>query len=303
MVAASVIVPSYGGARRLPRLLSALAGQSLPAEVVVVLDGDVDGSAELLTEWTDRLDLRVVALPENRGRPAALNAGFAAAQGTVLIRCDDDLEPPPTHVAHHAAHHVGEPVGVIGMCPDVFPADNPYGRVYGRAADLRVQRHAYGLAAEQTWRLWSANVSVTRATYERVGTYDEAFRHYGWEDIDWGYRLHRLGVPIRIFDDLDALHHNPPLTVADRAAKALASGASRRHFEAKHGIVTAVDEAPVGLWGRAVHTLAGRLTDEQRVVTVGGLVDRLVARSPRSVGEKLAALVVEAAGVASRHTG
>ncbi len=303
---ASVVVPSYAGADRLPRLLAALSRQSVPTEVVVVLDGVVDDSPTVLAGWadrSDRMDLQVVALPENRGRPAALNAGFAAAQGRVLIRCDDDLEPLPTHVAHHVAHHAGEPVGVIGMCPDVFPPDNAYGRVYGRQADGRVQRHAYGLAPEQTWRLWSANVSVTREVFDQVGGYDEAFRHYGWEDIDWGYRLHRLGVPIRIFDDLDALHHNPPLSVADRAGKALASGASRRNFEAKHGIVTTPDAAPAGLWGHAVHTLARRLTDEQRVASVGGVVDRLIARAPHRVGEKLAALVVEAAGVASRAAG
>ena len=48
--AVSVVVPTRGGARRLPVLLEALAGQVLdePWEVVVVLDGDVDGSRQLI---------------------------------------------------------------------------------------------------------------------------------------------------------------------------------------------------------------------------------------------------------------
>ena len=43
---ASVIVPSRGGAQRLPRLIGALAAQedAPPFEVHVVVDGDVDGS-------------------------------------------------------------------------------------------------------------------------------------------------------------------------------------------------------------------------------------------------------------------
>ena len=47
---ASVIVPSRGGAQRLPRLIGALAAQedAPPFEVHVVVDGDVDGSEGML---------------------------------------------------------------------------------------------------------------------------------------------------------------------------------------------------------------------------------------------------------------
>ena len=49
---ASVIVPSRGGAQRLPRLIGALATQedAPPFEVHVVVDGDVDGSEAVLAQ-------------------------------------------------------------------------------------------------------------------------------------------------------------------------------------------------------------------------------------------------------------
>lgn len=297
---ASVVIPTRGGATRLPTVLAALASQThADTEVVVVLDGDIDESAQVARTFADRLDLQVIEFPENRGRSAALSAGFQAATGRVLIRCDDDLEPPQTHVERHVAHHAGEPVGIIGMCPDVFPAANAYGRVYGVPVDQRLRRDAYALAPQERWRLWSANVSVTRETYDRVGPYDDAFRAYGWEDIDWGYRLHRLGVPIRIPDDIEMDHHNPPLTVRERAERALASGRSRRFFEAKHGLERARVVAGTGVWDRAVGTLAGRLTDEASVGRYAAPVDRMLPRLPAPVGHKLAALVIEAAGRAA----
>ena len=80
MTLASIIIPSRGGAKRLPRLLSALAAQDdRDWEAIVVIDGDVDGSRQVVERYR-HLPVRSTVFPENRGRVAALNAGFAAAQ-------------------------------------------------------------------------------------------------------------------------------------------------------------------------------------------------------------------------------
>ena len=70
---ASVIVPSRGGAERLPVLVGALAAQqdAPPFEVHVVLDGDVDGSAAVLERLAAKhphLPLTWTVFEENRGR-------------------------------------------------------------------------------------------------------------------------------------------------------------------------------------------------------------------------------------------
>ena len=120
-VRTSIVVPTRGGRARLPVLLDGLARQGdTDFEVVVVVDGDVDDTEGLLARRTD-LDLRTIAFPENRGRSAALNAGFAAARGDLLVRMDDDLEPEPSYVADRVAAHADEPRGVIGLCRNVYP--------------------------------------------------------------------------------------------------------------------------------------------------------------------------------------
>ena len=115
-LAASVVVPSRGGVRRLPILLGALHRQDREDfEVVLVLDGDIDRSRQAAERFRasfgDRL--RIVEFPENRGRVAALNAGFEKAQGHVLIRCDDDFEPSPGYVDAHVTAHA-QPTAVGG---------------------------------------------------------------------------------------------------------------------------------------------------------------------------------------------
>ncbi|MBK9475376.1 MAG: glycosyltransferase [Tetrasphaera sp.] len=186
MPVVSIVVPTRGGAERIPRLLRALRAQeACDWEAIFVLDGDIDDSAGVLAAQAADLPVRVVVFPENRGRAAALNAGFAAARGSVLVRCDDDVEPAPDFAAAHAALHADRRIGIVGPCRDVFE-DTAYARAYGLPAERRVREHSYALAAEQGWRLWSGNVSVTREVYDEVGEYDTDFREYGWEDVDWG---------------------------------------------------------------------------------------------------------------------
>lgn len=296
MTRASVIVPSRGGAERLPRLLAALGAQTHPdVEIIVVVDGDIDGSEEVLER--SPITVRSIAFAENKGRSAALNAGFAAATGDVLIRCDDDLEPAPGWVAAHVAEHAGESVGVIGLYRNVYP-DSPYARAYGRKADLLFAEKAYATPAERTWRYWAGNASVTRETFARIGPYSSAYRSYGWEDVDWGYRLHAASVPVRMLPGAGSIHHSPSVSAAIRSKRAYLSGSARRTFEGLHGVDAAGPlNRPGGVWGGAVRALAWR-AGEARVQRVASFVDRLITVVPRPMGEKLVALTVESAAIA-----
>jgi glycosyltransferase involved in cell wall biosynthesis len=292
MTKVSIVVPTRGGSSRLPRLLDSLARQtSTDFEVVPVVDGDVDDTEGVLRARTD-LPVRAIVLPENRGRSAALNAGFAAATGEILVRCDDDLELPPSYVADQVALHAAQPQGVVGLCRNIYPP-TAYAEVYGVPMDVLSRDAAYRTAGDLTWRHWGANVSVTRDDYERVGGYDEGYQRYGWEDVDWGYRLHRLGRPITLHPGLEAGHHVAATTTTVRALRAYLSGRSQVRFERKHGIrVFAHDAPPRSPWQRAVAVAAWRL-DEQRITARGDRTEAALGRLPRYVARKAVALLVE----------
>src|SRR5687768_2980901 len=124
--AATVVVPTRAGRARVETLLGLLEAQdTTDFDVVVVIDGDVDGTAAHLEQRASSVAVRVVAFPSNRGRSAALNAGIEEALGRVVIRCDDDLEPGPDFVRSHVAAHEGAARGVIGLYRNVFPG-TPY---------------------------------------------------------------------------------------------------------------------------------------------------------------------------------
>lgn len=301
---ASVIVPSRGGARRLPVLVGALAAQqdAPPFEVHVVLDGDMDGSAAVLERLAaehPHLPLTWTVFEENRGRVAALNTGADATTGRILIRSDDDLEPGPHYIRDHVAAHAGGPRGVIGLYLNVLEP-TPYQRVYGDAQDVLHREHAYALPPEQQWRHWAGNVSVPRVLHEQIGGYDPDYRQYGWEDIDYGYRLHAVGYPVRIVPEVATRHHAAAVTTHSKAVRALHGTAARNLFIRKHGPgpLGGVG-APRGVWGAAVRAVAA-VTTESTLARSSAVIDALADRLPAPVARKLIALQVEGASEAGR---
>ena len=101
----SVIVRSKDEADRLRLTLTSLAQQTVPAEVVVVNDGSVDHTADVISEAATWRALRVVTHATPRGRSGAANAGAHAATGDILLFLDGDTIAGPDLVARHAAAH------------------------------------------------------------------------------------------------------------------------------------------------------------------------------------------------------
>lgn len=305
MISTSVVIPSYQGAVRLERLFGCLAKQeaTFEWEAVVVLDGSTDESREVVRRWEATIPIRLVDLGTNRGRPAALNAGFEAATGRVLIRCDDDLAPEPHYLERHNAHHLDrDDLGVIGYFRNILP-DNTYARVYGVHANQLALQAVYSVGPADAWHHWSGNCSVTRDMFDRVGPYDEQFRTYGWEDVDWGYRLWSAGSSIIIDPLLETDHHIAATTTAIRSRRAFLSGSAQVRFLDKHhlaGAATTHLSKGRSPWNAAV-TAASSLPTSVRE-SLARSVDRVGGHLPAPVTRKLIALCVESSGRAgSRH--
>ena len=306
MISTSVVIPSYQGAHRLERLLECLSLQRIDVEweAVIVLDGSTDDSRQIVGQWAERVPVRVVDLGTNRGRPAALNAGFAAASGRVLIRCDDDLAPAPHFLATHSAHHRDrDDLGAIGYYRNILP-ETVYAATYGRHAGQSALHHVYRTAEDLRWLHWAGNCSATREMFDRVGPYDEQFRTYGWEDVDWGYRFKLAGGSFVIDPQLETDHHIASTTTAIRSRRAYLSGSAKARFLAKHNLSGIGDRGTRqrrSLWNIAV-TTTSRLPVSARETVAHG-VDRVGGHLPIGVTRKLIALCVESSGEAGLRAG
>jgi glycosyltransferase involved in cell wall biosynthesis len=101
--ALSVVIPAYNEAANVElcyrELVEVLEAEGRPFEVVFVDDGSTDGTAEALRRIA-RADgrVRVVRLRRNAGQTAALDAGFRAARGAVVVTMDADLQNDPRDI-------------------------------------------------------------------------------------------------------------------------------------------------------------------------------------------------------------
>ena len=128
-----VLIPSYNPGPRVADTVRAARAQWNP--VWVVVDGSSDGSAEALQAMAAADDgLRVIVLPENRGKGAAVLEGItqAAALGyTHALTMDSDGQHPADLIPAFMAASQADPAAMVLGRP-VFGPEAPALRVNGR---------------------------------------------------------------------------------------------------------------------------------------------------------------------------
>jgi glycosyltransferase involved in cell wall biosynthesis len=145
-----VLIPSYNTGARLFPTVAAIRRQEWP--VWVVIDGSTDGTGEKLAcMYMNDPDLRVLTLPRNQGKGAAILHGLrlAHAQGfTHVVTVDAD--------GQHSADHVGLLIALSREHPEamvlgvpVFDSSAPAIRIVGHRvanfwADLATLRSGIG---------------------------------------------------------------------------------------------------------------------------------------------------------------
>lgn len=84
----SVIIPAYNEEKNLGRVLDRVAICDFLDEIIVVDDGSTDQTARVASRFTG---VKLIRLPENQGKGAAVVAGVRAAKHDLLLFLDADL--------------------------------------------------------------------------------------------------------------------------------------------------------------------------------------------------------------------
>ncbi len=99
----SIVIPIYNEGENLPDLIAqveqAMGQAGVPWELICVDDGSRDGSDRLLAELAQtRPWLKPLYLNRNYGQSTAMQAGFDAARGAILVTLDGDLQNDPADI-------------------------------------------------------------------------------------------------------------------------------------------------------------------------------------------------------------
>lgn len=94
----SVVVPVFNEKATLCPLLARLRVLPLNMEIILIDDCSTDGSREVLKQLENTPEFSVIYHDTNKGKGAALRAGFAKATGDIIMVQDADLEYDPRDI-------------------------------------------------------------------------------------------------------------------------------------------------------------------------------------------------------------
>jgi GT2 family glycosyltransferase len=206
----SIVVPSYNRRSSLIELLSVLQDQDYPRdqfEVIVVDDGSNDGTVASLRDLSTELTLRIVE-ETHRGPAEARNTGVSEARGEVVVFVDDDVRPVPSLISEHVRARGGDLKAVV--IGPMLPPEDWHRPVWIRWVEQTLLRQ-YGAMARGEWscsprQFYTANASVSRSLFLRVGGFDASFKRA--EDVELALRLRNAGAWF-IFAENAAVIHYP----------------------------------------------------------------------------------------------
>ncbi len=92
----SVVIPVYNERETIEEILARIQAENLAEEIIIVDDGSIDGTRELLQEIIPHYDNAHLILHENnQGKGAAVRSGIEVASGDLILIQDADLEYDP----------------------------------------------------------------------------------------------------------------------------------------------------------------------------------------------------------------
>ncbi len=197
----SVVIPVHNGGDKFEKCLKSVLDSTIaPLEVIVVADGDSDGSWKL----AEKLGMQVLKLPISKGPARARNLGVKKAKGEVIFFTDADVAITPD---------------TIGMVATAFQQDTNLIALFGSYDDKPLEtnflsqyrnmlhHYVHQTSSSKASTFWTGCGAIRRKVFLEIGGFNESmYRNPSIEDIELGFRLIKSGHSIRLIKEIQVKH-------------------------------------------------------------------------------------------------
>lgn len=201
----SIIIPLYNRPQEINELLHTLTKQTyLQFEVLVIEDGSVDKAENIVSRYTDKLDIRYY-YKENEGQGFTRNFGFARAKGDYFVVFDSDCLIPEDYLDTVKDYLLEKPLDAYGG-PDgahhsftaiqkaiSYSMTSPF-----TTGGIRGNKKHIGQFHPRSF-----NMGISREVWEKTGGF--ILTRLG-EDIEFSIRVQSLGFQIGLIPGAMVYH-------------------------------------------------------------------------------------------------
>src|SRR5690606_20015412 len=202
----SIVVPVFNRPEEIRELLESLVTQDFKNnfEVVIIEDGSLEGSADIVKGFQDRLQISYY-YKENSGPGDSRNFGMERAEGNYFIILDSDCILPPqylrevdTELKKDFVHCFGESDTADASFTPIKIAINHGMTSLLSTVGIRGEKNSVGRFQPRSF-----NMGLSREVFEKVGRFG---RIHPGEDPDLTFRIWKAGYASRLFPEAFVYH-------------------------------------------------------------------------------------------------
>jgi glycosyltransferase involved in cell wall biosynthesis len=239
MTKISIVIGTFNQKDLLTKCLKSLLSQSLDKsqyEIILVDSNSQDGTEEMVVKDFAKNNNLHYFRKQNQGKSSARNFAIKKANGEIILLTDADMIAGHDLVEEHLKVHQkgNKEVAVEGLTYNlkkVFEKDQK-NREGSNLISYIGKKLKNGQRLEFSYFL-SGNLSCPKKVLIKSGMFDENFKGYGWEDIELGYRISKLGIPI-VYNGNAINYHYHVWGNKDEISRKYKMGKSAVHFFKKH---------------------------------------------------------------------
>lgn len=200
----SVITLTKNRAKVLRQHLSSIVGQTQPGdEIVVVNNNSTDHTQRVIREFADILPIRSF-FTKQTGYAQLYNYAIAKCRNPIVVFFDDDCIASPNFLKGHRNAHANNSPHVVQGLSKSIPKGNIYAEIMGDHYRNWVTMYMTKNGKMRTFD--NKNASFPVSLIQKYGGYSHKLAG-GAEDIEFGFRLSRQGVPILFAPHIVSYHH------------------------------------------------------------------------------------------------
>lgn len=244
----SVIIPTFNRPEILGECLDRLVNQNFVKseyEIIVVNDGGSINARQIVDDITKKTPVKIKYFYQrNLGQGVARNKGLDNAEGNIVLLINDDILPTSNLLSEHVKfhrQHVKENEAVLGlilMDPRIERTPfvefmNNGSLIFGKFGGHLTAYEKLSGKKTADYNFFYANLSFKRSFLKDM-RFDEHFQEYGWEDIEFGYRLTKDKNLIIYYNPKALAYHFHPLEESSLEPRMKLIGSSLHVIHSKY---------------------------------------------------------------------